>query len=331
MRVLKKWPVLFIFLSAVIIVFIAGLIASIGYRRPETPAATPNDVAVDIARRISVYVVETDEIVMMPLEEYLIHVTAAEVPARYAVEAIKAQAVAARTFAVQKTENGGCSRGADVCTDSGHCQAFDTESEMREKWGGDYDTYYGIIEAAVAATAGEVMLYDGQPIEVFYHASSGGHTENVENVFQASRPYLISVVSEGEENASNFYGEKTVSVDEFIDAVKRFSGSVRINKRDIGAAIGKITRYDSGRVQSIEIGGTAFTGREVRGMFDLNSANFTVEVSGQTVVFHTVGFGHGVGMSQAGANAMAKAGATYEEILRYYYQGVVVADMNAAD
>jgi stage II sporulation protein D len=156
---------------------------------------------------------------------------------------------------------------------------------------------------------------------VFYFASAGGRTENSENVYSKALPYLRSVASGGEENSSHYYGEVTVSVNDFKKKMAKFSSGISFDGVPL---IGDIVRFESGRVESIRIGSQSFTGREVREAFSLNSANFTVDQSANSVTFHTVGFGHGVGMSQTGANAMAKQGANYIDILTHYFTGVTV-------
>ena len=263
------------------------------------------------------------EIVEMDIEEYIIGVVAGEMPASYEPEALKAQAVAARTYTMYLRHNGGCSAhpGADVCTSSGHCQAYRTEEQMRTSWGSHYDEYFAKIKDAVYSTRGEEIYYEGEEIQVFYHSSSGGMTEDCGNVYQESLPYLVSVESDGEESYSNYYGTVTVSYDEFVSKMENYSPSIRLS----GTAkdIGDITRYDSGRVKSIKIGNESFTGREIRSIFGLNSTNFTIKATDE-ITFSTIGFGHGVGMSQTGANEMAKNGADYIEILEHYFTGVTV-------
>lgn len=260
----------------------------------------------------------------MPLEEYLVGVVAGEMPASYEPEALKAQAVAARTYTLYKKEHGGCSahKGADICTDSGHCQAYVTDAEMTKNWGGNKAANLAKITDAINATRGEEILYDGEEIQVFYHASAGGRTEDSENVYAQALPYLRSVDSEGEEDSRNYYGEVSVSLSDFKKKLQKFSSGISF---DGAPLVGEIVRFDSGRVESIEIGRQTFTGREVREVFGLNSANFTIDQSADSVTFHTVGFGHGVGMSQTGANAMAKKGADYIEILTHYFSGVTVS------
>jgi len=263
------------------------------------------------------------DIVQMDLEEYLIGVVAGEMPASYEPEALKAQAVAARTYTLHLKHTGGCSAhpGADVCTSSGHCQAYRTEEQMRTSWGSRYDEYFAKVKDAVYSTQGEEIYYEGEEIQVFYFSSSGGMTEDCGNVYQESLPYLVSVESPGEESYSNYYGQVTVSYDEFVRKMEEFSPSIHLS----GTAddIGKITRYDSGRVKSIKIGNESFTGREIRSIFGLNSTNFTIKATDE-ITFATIGFGHGVGMSQTGANEMAKNGADYIDILEHYFTGVTV-------
>lgn len=263
-----------------------------------------------------------DDLVKMPMEEYLVGVVAAEMPATYETEALKAQAVAARTYTQYKKDHGGCSAhpGADICCQSNHCQAYISPEDMAENWGSKAAVNTQKIVNAVNATAGEMIYYDGQEIQVFFHSSAGGRTENSENVYGKALPYLVSVDSEGEESSSHYFGEVSVSKDEFIKKMTDFSPSLRF---DYHTLIGQITRFDSGRVQSIVVGSETFTGREIREIFSLNSANFTIK-EGSSITFSTVGFGHGVGMSQTGANAMAKNGADYTEILTHYFTGVTI-------
>ena len=295
-----------------------------GRKQNASPTVEPGSPELEILTRNTTVTVWLDGMITdMPLEEYLIGVVAAEMPASYEPEALKAQAVAARTYTLYKRDHGGCSAhpGADICTNSGHCQAYVTEEEMKKNWGGKKVEYLSKITDAVTSTSGQIIYYNGEEIQVFYHASSGGHTEDSENVYSQALPYLRSVDSEGEEDSSHYYGEITVSVSDFKKKMEAFSPGLSFDGVPL---TGDITRFESGRVESIEIGNQSFTGREIREVFSLNSANFTIDRSADGITFHTVGFGHGVGMSQTGANAMAKQGADYIEILTHYFSGVTV-------
>jgi stage II sporulation protein D len=293
-------------------------------KNPDSPSVQPGAIDMEIITQgIDINVWLDGTLTQMPLEEYLVGVVAAEMPASYEPEALKAQAVAARTYTLYKKDHGGCSahKGADICTQSAHCQAYVTSQEMADNWGDKNQEYLAKIMAAVTATVGQVIYYNDEAIQVFYHASAGGRTENSENVYTKALPYLKSVESEGEEESSRYYGEVTVSLGDFKSRMQKFSPGLSFDGMPL---IGGIKRFDSGRVESIEVGSQAFTGREIRGVFSLNSANFTVAQTDTHITFHTVGFGHGVGMSQTGANAMAKNGAGYIEILTHYFSGVTV-------
>lgn len=312
-----------------IIVFVLLAVVFPALTAKKDSDATPENLSPDIEFNIS-KLPESEDIIVwidgdlakMPMEEYLVGVVAAEIPASYETEALKAQAVAARTYTKYKKERGGCSahEGADICSDSTHCQAYMTTEEMAENWGADTSKYIQKIVSAVNNTCGEIIYYNGEEIQVFFHASSGGRTENSENVYPEALPYLVSVDSKGEESSSRYYGEVKVSRDSFKKKMKAFSASIRF---DDEALIGDIARFESGRVQSIKVGSETFTGREMRAIFGLNSTNFTVK-EGEEIKFSTIGFGHGVGMSQTGANAMAKKGADYVQILTHYFTGVTV-------
>lgn len=271
---------------------------------------------------IRVYDPEGHKLLTMSLEEYVVRVVAAEMPASYESEALKAQAVAARTLTVYKMQHGGCSKaeGADVCADHGHCQAYCSEANMREKWGDDTQQYVDKILSAVEETAGEIICYQDEPIEVFYHAQSAGATERLENVFSGSEPYLISVSST----------EKVEPVQEALDAdevVRRINTAypeAQLSAEKLRTQIEVTASNESGRVAQVRMGGATLTGVEVRRVLGLRSAQFTVSFSGDTVIFTTFGYGHGVGMSQAGAQSMAGQGEDYVEILTHYYPGTCI-------
>ncbi|MGI5849362.1 MAG: stage II sporulation protein D [Christensenellales bacterium] len=300
------------------VIYPAGIVLT---KKPESSSK----IEIDINHAEYVNVYHEGQIEKMKLEEYLIGVVAAEMPASYMIEALKAQAVAARTYTIYKKNQGGCSvhAGADICTDSSHCQAYMTREKMVSFLGDDAGMYLEKIQSAVKETEGKKLYYNGEEIQVFYHACSGGQTEDCANVYTQSLPYLVGVKSKGEEDYSNFYGKIEVSFADFVAAMKEYSPSINIDTNNITLIIGEIKRFDSGRVESIIIGNETFTGREIRKIFSLNSTNFTVEVSDH-ITFRTIGFGHGVGMSQSGANAMAKNGVGYHEILVHYFTGVTI-------
>ena len=261
----------------------------------------------------------------MPLEEYIIGVVGAEMPASFPLEALKAQAVAARTYAVRHMTafgGSGCS-GADICTDSGCCQSYKSTEQLREKFGGEAERYMDKLRQAVYETEGEYAAYKGEPIEALYHSSAGGRTEDAQNVFSAALPYLVGVDSPGEETAGKYAAEVTVSLGEFTNRVNKKWPAAKLKKNRLGEQVKVVSRYDSGRVKELKLNKITVSGRELRRLFDLNSANFTLSI-GEKVTIRTKGYGHGVGMSQYGARAMALEGAGYEEILKHYYTGVEI-------
>ena len=261
----------------------------------------------------------------MPLEEYLIGVVGAEMPASFPLEALKAQAVAARTYAVRHMTafgGSGCS-GADICTGSGCCQSYKSTEQLREKFGGEAERYMDKLRQAVYETEGEYAAYKGEPIEALYHSSAGGRTEDAQNVFSAALPYLVGVDSPGEETAGKYAAEVRVSLGEFTNRVNKKWPAARLKKNRLGEQVKVVSRYDSGRVKELKLNKVTVSGRELRRLFDLNSANFTLSI-GEKVTIRTKGYGHGVCMSQYGARAMALEGAGYAEILKHYYTGVEI-------
>lgn len=278
---------------------------------------------------IHVYDVQKKELVTMGLEDYIAHVTAGEMPASYEPEALKAQSIAARTYAVRKMVQlggSGCNQheGADVCTSSAHCQAYMSEERMLETWGENTDKYLKKICAAVEETAGLAITYDGAYIDALYHASSGGRTEDSVNVFGGALPYLVGVDSPNEGNGAGNVAKKEISYEEAADLIQKNYPQANVAKGNLKEKIQILSRYESGRVNKLKIGDTQITGKQARALFSLNSSNFTIAFGQNAMTFHTSGFGHGVGMSQAGANAMAKEGNDYEKILTHYYTGIAI-------
>ncbi|PWL41899.1 stage II sporulation protein D [Christensenella sp. MSJ-20] len=257
----------------------------------------------------------------MDFEEYIVGVVSGEMPASYEMEALKAQAVAARTYAYRKVLAGGCGRGdADVCTDFAHCQAYCTPEQRMSKWGDGFSAYEDKLRQAVMGTRGQILAYEGEPIAAFFHAVAGGQTEDVVNVWGGNLPYLKSVESAGEETANRFTRTMTFTYDEFRKTIQKKYPNANLS--DVPSAIGSDTRTEAGRVRAIVIGGESISGTEMRSLFNLDSANFTIACKDGTVTITTKGYGHGVGMSQVGALAMAKNGSDYKEILLHYYTGV---------
>lgn len=270
---------------------------------------------------IDVFFADENKVKSVPLEEYLVGVVSAEMPASFELEAIKAQAVAARSYAVYKQNSPQNEKhpNADVCTDFSHCKAYKSLQKARTDWGENAVKYEKKIKEAVSLTKGEIITYEGDAaLAVFHSQSGGGRTENSADVWGGTVPYLVSVESHGEENAPNFYSSADVSFAEFQKIISSENALAKVSSP---SDIGKISLSDGGAVKSIIIGGQNFTGSKIRSLFNLRSACFTITADNHNVHFEVLGYGHGVGMSQYGANELAKEGYTYDKILLHYYTG----------
>lgn len=255
---------------------------------------------------------ETKEEKSLELEEYIIGVVAGEMPASFEIEALKAQAIAARSYAMNKINIS--NETYDLVTDVTN-QVYITTDEMKNKWQSEYDYYYEKIKNAVLETQGLVMKYNNEIISAYYFAMSNGSTEDVSLVFGESKDYLQSVDSSWDENVKNFTVEINITKEEFCKKLD-------ISCDDI--IIKDIKRSETNRVNEITINNKKFIGTEVRSLLNLRSTDFDIEIN-ESIKITTKGYGHGVGMSQYGANEMAKNGSTYEEILKHYYNNIEIS------
>lgn len=293
------------------------------------------DVEKDGELNIKVFIHSENKTVYMPLEEYIRGVLCGEMPAEFEIESLKAQAVAARTYAVtrmKKFGSKGCQRGedADICTDSTHCQAWVSKEKRMESWGAlNGPKYWDKVTEAVNETKGQILIFGSAPVMYpLYFSTSSGKTENSEDIFKSNEPYLKSVVSPYEKEAPKFASKVTFTINDFI---KKFADSeykIKLDKSNIKSQVKILSRTEGGSVKSIKIGTSTLSGTSVRSILKLNSANFTIEFGKNDVTFSVSGYGHGVGMSQWGANGMAKQGKNYKEILKYYYQGTDIKTIN---
>lgn len=253
----------------------------------------------------------------MDMEEYLVGVVLAEMPASFEEEALKAQAVAARTYAGKAHLTGGKHGNGSVCTDATCCQAYISEAGYLQSGG----SQQGIdkVRSAVMETAGQVLTHNGELIEATYFSCSGGTTEDAQAVWGADFPYLRSVSSPGEE-ASEFYETDMVFPRERVETTL----GVKLPENP-AKWVGETKRTPGDGVATMEIGGQVFKGTELRTLLGLRSTSFTAAADDRGLIVHVKGYGHRVGMSQYGADAMAASGKTYREILSHYYQGTEIA------
>ena len=258
---------------------------------------------------------DSSEETTLNLEEYIVGVVAGEMPASFAEEALKAQAIAARSYALSKIKS--ATTSYDLVTDITN-QVYITAEQMQEKWGSDYEYYYNRVKNAVEDTKNLVMEYEGEIISAYYFAMSNGYTEDVSLVFGENRDYLVSVDSTWDEGVKNFTTTTTFSKQDFC---------TKLNIDCTNIVIGDIVRSETNRVNTITINDQEFKGTTFRTLLGLRSTDFTIDIS-DDVKITTKGYGHGVGMSQYGANAMAKNGSNYEEILHHYYKDIDIVEIN---
>ena len=270
---------------------------------------------------------KTGQVEEIPLDQYLLGVVSAEMPANFEEEALKAQAVVARTYTLYSIEKSKKHENADVCDSPSCCQAWISKGDRLNKWEeSKRNENWGKIFEAVNSTKGKVIKYNGDLIDAFFHSNSGGKTEEPVNVWGGSNyPYLQSVETSGEDAYSQYSSEAILSKDDFVKKIKEKHNNLEINFNKEDAI--KITEYtDTNRVKTIKVGNLNLSGVEIRSILGLKSTNFQFSIDGDSIKFEVTGYGHGVGMSQTGADSMAKQGKKYDEIIKHFYTGVEVVD-----
>lgn len=266
----------------------------------------------------------------MELEEYLWGVLAAEMPVTFRGEALKAQAVAARTYTLyQISHTKKAHPEADVCTDYSCCQAWISREDRLDQWPEEErESYAGRISAALRLTEGQILTWEGEPILAVFHASSAGWTRSAQEVWGTEVPYLTAVESpEGEGDSPNYYSVVTLSQEEFAQKFQE-----AYPQADLTGALetwfSSPETDESGAPTAFTVGGVRVTAQELRTLCGLRSATFQVECQEGAISFYVTGYGHGVGMSQYGANVLANQGLTWQEILAHYYPGTQLAPLD---
>lgn len=285
-------------------------------RQVETMEAATGP-AVDVA----VFRMEKKEIEKLPLEKYVVGVVASEMPRDFEKEALKAQALTARTYIVNQMlkENKTELPGGAIVTDTENHQVYKSDEELKKLFGIDYKWAIKKITEAVNETRGQIITYDGSPIEASFFSTSNGFTENSEAIWISALPYLKSVESPWDLQSPKFSGQKIVTISEFEEKL-----GVKLTNDE---TVGKVTERTAGkRVGKVEINGKVFDGKDIREKLGLKSTDFIWERKGDKIIINTKGYGHGVGMSQYGANGMAAEGKTYKDIINHYYKGVEITN-----
>ena len=262
----------------------------------------------------------TNKIEELGLDEYLYGVVSSEMPASFEKEALKAQAVVARTYTLYKITNGAKKHGdANICDSSACCQAWISKEKRLSKWKEENRTeYWNKIVNAVNETKGKMITYEGKPINAFFHSNSGGYTEAPLNVWGGSGyPYLKSVETVGEDAYSQYSSKATFTKKEFQEKIKKVHSNFKIDfSKEDCIKIKECT--EGNRVKTVQIGNLELSGVE---------ANFKVTIEKDNIIFEVTGYGHGVGMSQTGADSLAKQGKNYEEIIHHFYTNVKIQDI----
>ena len=288
-----------------LIVVVLSVIAISGSKKETTYFNNAKKEEVKEEIKLALKDTSTGEIKNIELEDYIVGVVAGEMPASFNEEALKAQSIASRTYAMYKMKN---SNGTyDLVTDKTN-QVYITEDKMKSLWQENFDYYFEKIKRAVYDTKDLIMTYNGDIILSLYFARSNGKTEDAISVFGSNQEYLKSVESPEE----NLTSEVTISKDKFCNKLNISCDAINISN---------VLKSSSGRINSLNINGKTFKGTEIRTLFDLKSTDFDITIDSE-IKFITKGYGHGVGMSQYGANKLAQNGKNYEEILKHYYQNI---------
>ncbi len=311
---------LFLFMLYTLIILGIPLLSVLTLRRTQ-PTAHKEPIAT-----ITTYIAAEDKVEDVDFSSYLKGVVAAEMPASFHPEALRAQAIAARSYVLRRYEGylrdgtPEAHKGALACTDPAHCQAWKSDAALRAQWGEDYDANMQKIAESVDATAGIVLTYEGELVNAVFHSTSSGKTENAKDVWGGDVAYLVSVPSYGDELSPRYASSVTLSAKEYVEKLQSVYPEASLPAGQ--APVGEILRSEAGGIKEITTCGLTLSGAQFRSLFGLNSTNIQFTQSDSSVTMSVTGNGHGVGMSQYGANYLAQQGKTHAEILKTYYTGV---------
>ncbi|MBE6751473.1 MAG: stage II sporulation protein D [Ruminococcaceae bacterium] len=291
-------------------------------REEETTTISSGDTTTDT---ITVFLSDTKENLAVSEFEYVCGSVAAEMPLMYHEEALKAQAIACYTnsLRLKNSKNKSEINGADISDNPATHQGYLTREERKEKWGEDYQKYESKLETIVKEVEGEFLTYDGEYCLCAFSAICTGTTESAENVWGEKIPYLVSVKSSGDTLSPQYSSTNTFTKSQFISIMKDLDVSIN-SKANLKDITGKSKTSKAGTVLKIEINKKSLTGEQIRNAFSLRSSAFKITATENEVTFKVSGYGHGVGMSQYGADFMARQGSTYDEILKHYYKGAEI-------
>lgn len=320
--------ILFYIVFIIILVITMPIIFTNQFKTQEVVSNESNEEKFDYGQYSTIRLLHTENgtVENLDLDTYLYGVVSSEMPASFEMEALKAQAIVARTYTIYQIKNGGKHENADLCDSSLCCQAWISKENRLSRWEENLrDEYWNKILQAVNETKGKLILYNGEPINALFHSNSGGSTELSLNVWGGNFPYFQTVETSGEENYSSYSSEVQISKDELVKIMLEKYSDFKIDfSKENYIQIIELT--DSNRVKKIKIGNKEISGVEARTLFNLKSAKFNIEIEGDIIKFSVIGYGHGVGMSQCGSDSLAKQGKNCNEIIKYYYKDVEISE-----
>lgn len=337
---MKKWLIfLSVFLVLTIILFCINLFKVNDEKKKKeqeeiVKKEEKNTIEYKANQTIRVKFTKTGEIVAMDINDYLRGVVPSEMSPTYNLEALKAQALVARTYTYRKLPTHAEGEDADMCDSYAHCQAFYPKEKLFEIWrqkGYDEKTileFWDRVNTAVVSTQNEIITYNGECIKAFFHASSPEGTEDISQIWGGEKlSYLVPVESLEDESYSNRTSTVEITYEDFLNKLKESNLCTNYSIEDMKDI--KISDYTiSGRVKNIQIKEQKVSAEKLRTMIGLKSTKFTIEKKENSVIFNVIGYGHGVGMSQVGANYYANHGMNYQEIIKHYYTGVEITKLD---
>lgn len=315
----------------VFVIFLIFIMPIIFTDKFETKEALSSDIEenkfnLDDYSIINLLHIEDGKIEELDLDTYLYGVVASEMPASFEMEALKAQAVVARTYTIYQIKNGGKHENSSICNSAACCQAWISKENRFARWEESCrEEYWQKIVNAVDETKGKIIFYNNEPINALFHSNSGGKTELAINVWGGNFPYFQTVETSGEDVYTSYNSEIKISKDELIKIMlenyPKFE--IKFEKED---CIQILELTEGERIEKIKIGNTEISGVEARKIFGLKSAKFNFEILEDSIIFQVVGYGHGVGLSQCGSDLLAKSGKKFDEIIKYYYKDVEISE-----
>lgn len=320
--------IVFYIIFVIILIFAMPILFTNQFKVEEVSSGDVDEEKFDYGdySKINLLHIESGEVEVLDLDTYLYGVVASEMPASFEIEALKAQAVVARTYTIYQIRNGSKHENASICDSANCCQAWISKENRFARWEENLrEEYWNKIVNAVNDSKGKIIFYNNEPINALFHSNSGGKTELSINVWGGNFPYFQTVETSGEDSYTSYNSENEFSKDELIKIMLENYPEFEIDFNEKNCIeILKLTEGE--RIEKIKIGNIEMSGVEARKLFGLKSAKFNFEILDDIIKFKVIGYGHGVGLSQCGSDSLAKTGMKYDEIIKYYYKDVVISE-----